>query len=140
MEAMAREQYGVEVNSGPFGISSRPALIGAKYAEAQGVGEAYNVAVLTAYWQNARDISDTAVLADLATSVGLDREDYLAALDDPQWTRAVLADVEQAFNYGLNGVPALILADKYLISGAQPYPALAEAVEEIARREASPPA
>ena len=134
---MAREQYGLEINVGPFGISSRAALVGAKYAESQGVGEAYNVAMLRAYWQEARDISDTAVLADIATSedVGLDREAYLAALEDPQWTRAVTADVEQAFQYGLNGVPALILASKYLISGAQPYPALAQAVEEITRRE-----
>ena len=133
---MAREQYDLEINVGPFGISSRPALIGAKYAEAQGMGEAYNVAVLRAYWQEARDISDTAVLSHIATEVGLDPTAYLAALDDPQWTEAVLNDVEQAVNYGLSGVPALILADKYLISGAQPYPELAQAVEEIGRREA----
>ncbi len=132
---MAREEYDLEINVGPFGISSRAALIGAKYAEAQGMGEAYNVAVLRAYWQDARDISDTAVLTAIAAEVGLDPDEYLAALDDSQWTEAVLADVEQAVNYGLSGVPALIIADKYLISGAQPYLALAEAVEEIGRRE-----
>lgn len=135
MEAMAREEYDLEINVGPFGISSRAALIGAKYAETHGVGEAYNVAVLQAYWQEARDIGDTAVLSHIAAAVGLDPDDYLAALAEPQWTEAVLADVEQAVNYGLSGVPALIIADKYLISGARPYPALAQAVEEIGRRE-----
>src|SRR5699024_4836834 len=30
--AMAREQYGLALNAGPFGIDSRPALIGEQYA------------------------------------------------------------------------------------------------------------
>ena len=31
--AMAREQYGLELNVGTFGINSQPALVGAKFAE-----------------------------------------------------------------------------------------------------------
>lgn len=34
-------------------------------------------------------------------------------------------------DYGLNGVPAMVFADRYLISGAQPYPTLAQATEQV---------
>ena len=131
MVAMARERYGVEINSGPFGINSRPALIGAKYAEAHGQGEAYHAAMFRAYWQKAQNIEDQQVLREVAESVGLDGADFLAALADPQFERQVDADIQQAMQYGLGGVPALVFAEKYLVNGAQPYGVLLELVERI---------
>ena len=65
----------------------------------------------------------------MATAVGLNREQFLAALDDPQYQQAVLADLEQAFQYGLSGVPALVYNSKYLVTGAQPYELLAQVAE-----------
>jgi predicted DsbA family dithiol-disulfide isomerase len=80
------------------------------------------------------------VLADLAVSVGLEREAYLAALDDPQYHDLVQQDIDQAQQFGLNGVPALVFDNRYLISGAQPYPVLVQATEhvqqELAKAEA----
>jgi predicted DsbA family dithiol-disulfide isomerase len=129
--AMAREQYGLELNQGPLGIDSRPALIGAKYAEAAGVGEAYHRAVFRAYWEQAADIGDLATLAELAVGLGLDQGAFLAALDDPVHSAAVDADIAQAQAYGLSGVPALVFADRYLVSGAQPYPVLKEVTAQV---------
>ncbi len=127
---MARERYGLEINSGPFGINSRPALVGAKFAEAQGVGDAYHDAVFRAYWQEEKNIEDLDVLAEVATAVGLARDQFLAALNDPDYQKAMMADVQQAFQYGLSGVPALVYDKKYLVSGAQPYELLAEVAEK----------
>lgn len=129
--ALAREQYGLELQQGPTGQNSRPALIGAKYAEAMGFGPAYHQAILKGYWQEGKAIGDLEVLADLAVSVGLGRTAFLLALDDPRYDAEVTADVEQAFAYGLGGVPALIFAQKYLVSGAQPYPVLVQVVEKV---------
>jgi predicted DsbA family dithiol-disulfide isomerase len=128
---IAREHYGLELNPGPHGISSRDALIGAKYAEAYGKGAEYHRVTLRAYWQRANDIGDRVVLAMIAQSVGLDDAAFLAALSDPHYDRQVEADVEQAYQYGLNGVPALIFNHKYLVSGAQPYDVLTRVVEKI---------
>lgn len=136
MEAMAREKYGVELHSGPFGIDSRPALIGDKFAEAQGKGADYHVAVFRAYWVEAKNIEDRAVLRDIAQSVGLDGAAFLAALEEPAYEDAVIADIQQAQAYGLSGVPALIFAEKYLVSGAQPYDVLVNVVGQIEAREA----
>ena len=130
--AIARERYHRELNQGPFGIDSRPALIGAKYAEAQGKGAEYHDAVMRAYWQEARDIGDRAVLADIAAAVGLDRDEFLAALDDPAFDAQVQADIDLAYAYGLNGVPALVFDNRYLVSGAQPPDVLRRIVTQIA--------
>ncbi len=66
--AIPREQYGLELKQGPFGIDSRPALIGAKFAEAMGVGPTYYAAVMRAYWQEGKNIGEIEVLADIAVA------------------------------------------------------------------------
>jgi predicted DsbA family dithiol-disulfide isomerase len=131
MLAMAREQYGLEIEQGPFGIDSRPALIGAKFAEQQGVGPAYHDAVFRAYWQEAQDISDRTVLAAIAEGLGLERPAFLGALSDATLIAAVDEDIAYAHAAGLNGVPALVFNQKYLVSGAQPYPVLEEVLREV---------
>lgn len=133
--AMAREHYGLELNSGPFGIDSRPALIGAKFAESRGLGDAYHRRVFRAYWQEAADISDAGLLADLATEVGIDRAAFLAALADPAYAAAVDADIAQAQAYGLSAVPATVIAGRYLVEGAQPYDYLAQAIAQISQEK-----
>ncbi len=127
--AMAHERYGVEMNSGPFGINSRPALTGAKYAEAQGQGEAYHDAVFRAYWLHAQAIDQPEVLGDIAESLGLDRQAFLAALEEQHYTSEVEQDVEQAAAYGLNGVPAIVYEQRYLVSGAQPTAVLRQVAD-----------
>ncbi len=131
MYATAREQYGVEMNPGPFGVDSRPALIGVKVAEAQDKGNSFHEKVLSAYWLEARNIEDRSVLRELAESSGLDGDAFVAALDDPEYIAQVDADIALARDYGLQGVPALIFEHQYLIPGAVPYPTLRQAVEQI---------
>lgn len=133
--AIARESYGLELNQGPWGINSRPALIGAKYAEAQGVGPAYHDAVMRAYWLDAKSIEDREVLAAIATTIGLDRAALLAALHEPALEQEVLNDIAWAHTNGINGVPALVFQSKYLVSGAQPYEVLTKVVEQIQAEE-----
>ena len=131
----AREQYGLEINSGPFGINSRPALVADKYAESQGKGKAFHEAVMDAYWQQARSIDDKDVLKEIAEHVGLNTENFEAVLTDPIYNAEVSADIDLAHEYRLDGVPALIFADKYLVMGAQPYETLKQVVEKVREEE-----
>lgn len=135
-EAVAREQYGLTINNGPFGIDSRPALIGAKYAEIQGVGDAYHAAAFHAYWQAARSLEEPDVLREIAESVGLDGAFFVEALGAEDLNLAVSADITQAKMLGINSVPALVFEKKYLVNGAQPYDALCEVVERIESEQA----
>jgi predicted DsbA family dithiol-disulfide isomerase len=135
---VARERYNRTLDPGPFGIDSRPALIGAKFAEQQGAGPAYHDGVMRAYWQEARDISDRAVLAEIAAAAGMERAAFIAALDDPAFDAAVQQDVELARQYGLNGVPALVFDNRYLVSGAQPFDVLRRVVDQITAERSNP--
>ena len=131
----AKEQYGLEINQGPFGINSRPALVADKYAESQGKGEAFHKAVMNAYWQEARSIEDIGVLKEIAENVDLNIENFETVLSDPVFDAEVSADIELAREYGLDGVPALVFADKYLVMGAQPYDTLKQVVEKAIEEE-----
>ncbi len=130
---MMKERYNVDVVFGPVDTNSRPALIGDKYAAAQGeaVGQAYHRAVLKAYWEQGRDISNRDELRAIAESVGLDGQAFLAALNDPVYEAEVDADVEQAARYNMTGVPALVFGGRYLVMGAQPNEVFAQVIERV---------
>jgi len=71
------------------------------------------------------------VLKEIMSRVGLDETHYEAAIQNPDHVAAVDADIAQAYAYGLQGVPALIFNNKYLVSGAQPYQVLKQVVEKV---------
>jgi predicted DsbA family dithiol-disulfide isomerase len=135
MEHMAKTVYGVQINSGKFGIDSRPALIGDKYAEEHGKGTEYHKATFSAYWTQAQDISDPNVLGDIAQSVGLDREGFLQALSNKSYEALVDTDILLAQQMDITGVPAILFQNKYLIPGAQPYDELVKALDYVKKRE-----
>jgi predicted DsbA family dithiol-disulfide isomerase len=131
LQKRAREHYSLEMNPGPVGAKSRPALVLEKYAQTQGKGAAFHVAAMRAYWEQGKDIGDTAALRATAEEVGLNTKDFEDILASKGFNEQVNADREMAHAYGLTGVPALIFADHYLVMGAQPYQVLKQVVERV---------
>jgi predicted DsbA family dithiol-disulfide isomerase len=129
---IARERFGLEMTRPEFDgrLSTRPAHVAAKFAQAQGHGDAFHRAVFRAYWQQGRDIGSADVLAEIGREVGLDEAALRAALADERYLAAVLEDEEWAYRHGLGGVPAFIFGNRYLVSGAQP----AELLRQVANR------
>lgn len=134
-DAIAKSQYNIKIQHGQFGINSRPALIGMKYAEQHDQGEAYHDRVFSAYFEHGLNIEDMAVLRDIATDIGLDADEFEASLDNAELESAVSSDVQTAHEYGITGVPAMLFVDKYLLSGAQPYEELVRIVDQIKERD-----
>ncbi|MBI1277278.1 MAG: thioredoxin domain-containing protein [Anaerolineaceae bacterium] len=134
LDALAQEHYGIKLTHGPLDVDSRAAHIGMKYAEEQGVGKAYHDAMFRAYWQYGRAIDQQDVLLDVAERVGLERDAFVNALETPNYLHQVVADITQAQALGLQGVPAMIFAGKYLVSGAQPYEVLNKVVTDVRAR------
>lgn len=134
---IAHEQYGLEMQAGALGINSRPALIGAKFAEAQGQGKAYHDAVFRAYWQQGQRIDDLEVLTRIAEEIGLDVLSFREALNNPDYDAQVSEDVMEAVSTGIQGVPAMVFGSKFLVSGAQPYDALVNITDQVNARLSS---
>lgn len=136
VQRMARERFGVELVSHRWGVSSRLALEGAKFAEEKGLGPAFHEAMFRAHFIEDRDFGDRDTLADLAEEAGLDRQEFLQAVDSRAYAAAVEADVAQARAYGFNGVPATLIQEKYHVPGAQPLDALVDIVRQVKELEA----
>lgn len=93
-------------------------------------------ALLRAYFSEGQDVSDKAVLARVAASVGLDAERAAAILASDEYAEEVRA-TEQFFQQsGITGVPAVIIERKHLISGGQPVEVFERALREIAAAKA----
>ena len=95
-------------------------------AQSQGKGNAVVDALFRAYFEDARDIGDAAVLAEISAAAGV--------ADWPQ--KADAARVEELEDlvrgFGISGVPTFIFERKSGLSGAYPPEQIAAAIEEAA--------
>ena len=89
------------------------------WANGQGRMHDLKQALFTAHFTNNRNISDSAVLADIAAQIGLDREEAVAVLKDQRFANEVRAAEQWAQQQGIQGVPAVIFNDRHLVTGAQ---------------------
>lgn len=93
-------------------------------------------ALLRAYFTDGRDVSDHAVLLDIATGVGLPADRARAILGSDEFAAEVRA-VEQFFvQAGITGVPGIVIERRHLISGGQPPEVFERALRQIAAAKA----
>ena len=90
------------------------------YATDQGRGGAVVEALFRAYFEDALDIGDPAVLVAIAEAQGLDPEAARAVLGSEELHKQVVALERRAAEMGIGGVPFFILEGGQAISGAQP--------------------
>ena len=77
------------------------------------------LALFTAYFTDGRDMSDIAVLAEIAGEVGLHRPTALAILQDQRHAFEVRAHEAFWTRQGIRGVPAMVFDGQHLVTGAQ---------------------
>jgi len=94
-----------------------------KWADTQPGGEALHDALFRAYFVEARDISQPAVLLEIAGQVGLSTAGAREVLEKRTFKAAVDADWELSRRYGVTGVPTFVVGRQGVV-GAQPYEAL----------------
>lgn len=90
------------------------------YAKAVGKGNDYMERLKKAYFMDSLLISDYETLSDLAADVGIDRDEAKSILSSNEYADAVRADIQEARQIGVQGVPFFVFDRKYAISGAQP--------------------
>ena len=103
------------------------------WADTQPGGEAIHDALFRAYFVEARDISQPAMLLDIAARVGLSADGAREVLEKRTFKDAVDADWTLSRQYGITGVPTFVAGRRGVV-GAQPY----EALEQLVRTAAPP--
>lgn len=95
------------------------------------------LALFDAHFQQRRDVSDREGLSEIYEAVGLPRHEAQIAFDDPVLADLVRAEEAQAWDMNISGVPAMVVAGKYLIPGAQDPETYANALRRVAAKEAA---
>lgn len=89
-----------------------------------------------AYFEDGKNIGDDSVLMEAAEQVGLERPVVERLLSGDADRDIVSAEIEQARQMGVTGVPCFIIDAKYAVVGAQPAEALADAMRKVAMEKA----
>jgi predicted DsbA family dithiol-disulfide isomerase len=107
------------------------------FALAQGLQHPLKLALFKAHFTDQRDVSDRAVLLDVAEEVGLDRAEAANVLDTGALAETVRE--KQAFwtSRGISGVPSMVFGGKYLITGAQGAENYVQILRQVAEEEAA---
>ena len=100
----------------------------------------YFKAIQHAFYADARDITDPAVLADEAEKLGIARSEFAHAFASQEMRDATLADFSQTQQWGIRGFPALLAEHGdhlHLVSnGFMPIGALRQALVQVATAHA----
>ena len=125
-------EIGLEYNfDSALTVNSRRAHRLSHFAEKEGLQHELMQALFKAYFSDGKNVEDREVLADLAASVGLEREAALANMDNEDLDAAVQSDINQAQQIGVQGVPFYVFNNKYAVSGAQPQQVFQQALETV---------
>ncbi len=89
------------------------------WAADSGKQTALKLAFFEAYFTMQANISNDEILLTAVESVGLDRQEAAAVLSDGRYKALVDAEIEQAHDQNITGVPAYIINGTYLVPGAQ---------------------
>jgi predicted DsbA family dithiol-disulfide isomerase len=128
----AAAQVGLEFH--PERIKRTPNTIDAHrliwFAGQNGVQDAAMEAVFKAYFIEAEDIGQHAVLADCAAAAGLDRNEALAFLTGGLADSEMRAADRAAREAGVSGVPSFFLDGYAMFSGAMPAESMVNAFRQ----------
>jgi len=120
--------------------NTRRALAVAELARERGCLPAFRKAAFDAHWRQGKNLEDDADLGAVASSVGLDPAEAIAAADSPALLSRVDARQAEARAAGVTGIPTFILigeaadARPQAVVGCQPYEVLADAARRAGVR------
>ncbi len=123
-------RYGLAYDPPPVSPRSLDALRLTEHARAQGRHAAFHDRTMDAYWAEAQDIGDHAVLRRLAADAGVEGAD--AVLAGADYADDVRRSTAEAHALGINGIPAFLLDRRLLVLGAHPREVFDQAFAQLA--------
>lgn len=87
--------------------------------------------LFSAHFLDFKDLDDEAVLRAVGQELGLDDSEIDSAFQDKTYEDLVAADIYEAQQVGVRGVPFFVFNQKYAISGAQPVHIFLETLTKL---------
>lgn len=107
------------------------------WAQEHNLQHPLKLALFEAHFTQGRDVSDHAVLVDVAESVGLDRTKAAEVLESGSHADAV-RELEGVWTgQGISGVPAMVFEGKYLVTGAQGSDNYSQVIQQVMAEKAA---
>lgn len=89
------------------------------FAKQHGKQNEAEEAIFKAYFTEGKNLDDAQTLMDIASDLGLDTNALAQAMGSEAFVQDVVADIEEAQQLGVRGVPFFVFNRKYAVSGAQ---------------------
>ena len=96
------------------------------------------LALFRAYFQEDRDVSDEAVLLDVAQSIGLDGAACKAWIKDEALTAQVRGEQAHWRDQNITGVPAIVFDQRFMVPGAQSAEVFADVINKVLVKRDAP--
>lgn len=101
------------------------------WANLQGQEHELKMALFSANFTGQQNINDPEVLLNVVDSIGLNKEEAKAVLDDARHREDVRREQKSWTDRGVTGVPAMVFKQKYLVTGAQGVENYAQILTQI---------
>lgn len=139
VEAAAREAgLQLDLSRQKFSYNTADAHTLMRHAGPRGTQHALSTALFRAHFVDARNVSDPAVLEEVAVANGFTAPDVKALLSSDDERKHTHAEAHEAARMGVRGVPFFVFNGAVGFSGAQSAPVFRQAIQQAL--EAPPPA
>lgn len=102
-------------------------------AKAKGLGNEIEEALFRAHFTEGKNVADLAELELIGLNAGLSKSEIDSAQSNSEFQMALEADLYEASQIGVRGVPFFVLDRKYAISGAQPVEVFKKTLEKVVK-------
>ena len=123
--------YGMKFVSTKRIYNTRLAHEATEYAREHGKANEFHRFVFRKIYGEGQDISQWDVLRSAAEEVGLNAHEMQSDVEGGKYTEEVAAQVQEAYQIGVSGVPTYVINNRYAIVGAQPYEVFKNALAQI---------
>lgn len=104
------------------------------WAAEQGKQTPLKLALFEAFFSQREDVSDAALLAEVAGRAGLDCAEANAVLSDERYARAVREEQQYWLEQDVHAVPTFYFQQQYMVPGAQEAEAFVRLLQKIQSR------
>jgi predicted DsbA family dithiol-disulfide isomerase len=127
------EAVGLKMKAPEILANSRLALEAVEFANEHGKGEVFEERVFRAYFNQNLNIGSQGIIAELATEVGLDRDELNLALESSHYQKPLNDNAIAAHERGVDGVPTFFVGD-YPLVGAQSEQVMRQILQRYVRK------